>query len=146
MLTLSLGIMENCQTWRLNFSVGVMAGKTGECKCTTQPHLTPDRVLNAETNEKPFLDCIFDSNNLSAHIMMLKLKCFLTRPSRVTSPCCLCAGGRWFSFNEWQPREDERGTSFSCYRLVPHQNSFPEFVNFTKFLTGGLCGLAQMLL
>ena len=46
-----------------------MAGKTGECKCTTQPHLTPDRVLNAETNEKPFLDCIFDTNNLSAHII-----------------------------------------------------------------------------
>ena len=62
-----------------------MAGKTGECKCTTQPHLTPDRVLNAETNEKPFLDCIFDSNNLSAHIMMLTLKCFLTRQGRVRS-------------------------------------------------------------
>ena len=36
-----------------------------------EPHLTPNRVLNAETNEKPFLDCIFDSNNLSAHIIML---------------------------------------------------------------------------
>ena len=109
MLTLSLGIMENCQTWRLNFSVGVMAGKTGECKCTTQPHLTPDRVLNAETNEKPFLDCIFDSNNLSAHIMTLTLKCFLTRKGRLTSPYCLCAGGRWFSFNEWQASRKMKG-------------------------------------
>ena len=34
-----------------------------------EPHLTPNRVLNAETNEKPFLDCIFDTNNLSAHII-----------------------------------------------------------------------------
>ena len=86
MLTLSLGIMENCQTWRLNFSVGVMAGKTGECKCTTQPHLTPDRVLNAETNEKPFLDCIFDSNNLSAHIIMLTSHSNVSSQGKAGSP------------------------------------------------------------
>ena len=69
-LTLSLGLMENCQTSRLNSCVGVMAGKTTECKCTRATYYT-FTVLNAETNEKLFLDCIFDTNDLSTHIMTL---------------------------------------------------------------------------
>ena len=62
-----------------------------------EPHLTPNRVLNAETNEKPFLDCIFDTNNLSAHIITLTYKCFLAAQSvhfrdklaRILSPLVL---------------------------------------------------------
>ena len=76
-----------------------MAGKTGECKCTTQTHLTPDRVLNAETNEKPFLDCIFDSNNLSAHIIMLTSHSNVSSQGKAGSGhtillFCLSAAGR----------------------------------------------------
>ena len=98
-----------------------------------EPHLTPNRVLNAETNEKPFLDCIFDTNNLSAHIIAF------TQPpaSEINKQNLEMEEGQEdqedqegqegqgeeqeeqedVSMNERSMtcyQEDERGTSFSC--------------------------------
>ena len=92
-----------------------------------EPHLTPNRVLNAETNEKPFLDCIFDTNNLSAHIIA-----FTQPPASEINKQNLemeedqeDQEGQGeeqeeqedVSMNERSMtcyQEDERGTSFSC--------------------------------